>query len=358
MHRSIRFAMLLVYGPFMLGCMGDGPTDEDASSDTGFVDDDKDGVAADLDCDDADASLGAREEDGDCDGLETTEDCDDADPASTAVADDADCDGSLRAEDCDDKDPSLDVHDLDADGVTTCDGDCDDEDAAVLPGAIELPGNGTDENCDEADTANLVLNELQYDPAGGTPAAPGLGGDANYDGIRESQGDEFVELVNVGDFTVDISGFQLFDQENLDARDDKGGPPNHVVAAGTLLGPMEVLVVFGGGTPGVDGRKLLADDKTPNPDFGMPTFDFDGAIVQTSTFGELNLNNGGDAFYLEDSFGNPVLAQDLKALPNYTSAADQSYTRVPDLTGAFDLHTATDAKVLFSPGTRADGSAF
>ena len=38
--------------------------------------------------------------------------------------------------------------DLDADGFTTCAGDCNDDSAAVHPGAEELPGNSTDENCD------------------------------------------------------------------------------------------------------------------------------------------------------------------------------------------------------------------
>ncbi|NOR76388.1 MAG: hypothetical protein GQ525_14675, partial [Draconibacterium sp.] len=38
--------------------------------------------------------------------------------------------------------------DADADGYTTCDGDCDDNDATVYPGAPELPCDGIDNNCD------------------------------------------------------------------------------------------------------------------------------------------------------------------------------------------------------------------
>jgi len=38
--------------------------------------------------------------------------------------------------------------DGDGDGYTACDGDCDDTNEDVHPGAVELPGNAVDENCD------------------------------------------------------------------------------------------------------------------------------------------------------------------------------------------------------------------
>ncbi len=38
--------------------------------------------------------------------------------------------------------------DLDGDGFDECEGDCDDVDPSSFPGAPELPGNLTDENCD------------------------------------------------------------------------------------------------------------------------------------------------------------------------------------------------------------------
>ncbi|MEN0066729.1 MAG: lamin tail domain-containing protein [Myxococcota bacterium] len=339
MHHSIRVAALFAASLMATACAGDDPekeTAETGAGDTGpapVVDADNDGVPTADDCDDNDEMLGAIADDADCDGILTADDCDDNDDQSNAVADDGDCDGFLTADDCDDADP------------------------AINPDAAEIPGNGTDDNCDEADTATILLNEMQYDPVGGVPAAPGDGGDANFDGVRGAMDDEFVELVNTETFSVDVSGFMLFDQENLDAVATKG--PNHTVPDGTVLAPGQALVVFGGGMPGIDTREFLDEKgKKPNPNFNMVTNDFGGSIVQTSTFGELNLNNGGDIFYLQDSAGNELIARDIETFPNYTSAADQAFTRNPDLTGDFDLHTNVVKGVLFTPGTRIDGTDF
>ncbi len=41
--------------------------------------------------------------------------------------------------------------DDDGDGVTEMDGDCNDSDASIHPGAEETPGDGVDSNCDGAD---------------------------------------------------------------------------------------------------------------------------------------------------------------------------------------------------------------
>ena len=81
--------------------------------------------------------------DGDLDG--TPDDCDPC--PSEAFETDVDADGSWSCDDCNDLDPTLDGLDADGDGVTTCSGDCDDLDAQVFPGAMEV-ANGIDENCD------------------------------------------------------------------------------------------------------------------------------------------------------------------------------------------------------------------
>ncbi len=107
----------------------------------------------DDDCDPS--TLDAPDADGDgittCDG-----DCDDNDPnsypGSTEVCDgvDNDCDSQV--------DEGFDV---DMDGFTTCDGDCDDNNANVFPGNTEVTCNGIDDDCDP-----LTLDEIDNDGDG------------------------------------------------------------------------------------------------------------------------------------------------------------------------------------------------
>ena len=56
-------------------------------------------------------------------------------------------------------------NDLDGDGVTDCDGDCDDTDASIHPGAQEVPYDGVDQDCDGSD-----LDDVDGD---GYPGGPG-----------------------------------------------------------------------------------------------------------------------------------------------------------------------------------------
>ena len=77
-------------------------------------------------------------------------DCNDTNPAIYPGADeicgdgvDQNCDGTdaLCPEDIDD----------DGDGFTENQGDCDDTNAAVYPGAAEICGDGVDQDCDGSD---------------------------------------------------------------------------------------------------------------------------------------------------------------------------------------------------------------
>jgi MYXO-CTERM domain-containing protein len=60
---------------------------------------------------------------------------------------DGDGDGSGICVDCDDNDPTIDGTDADGDGRSPCSGDCDDTDAQVYLGHVELC-DGKDNNCD------------------------------------------------------------------------------------------------------------------------------------------------------------------------------------------------------------------
>jgi hypothetical protein len=125
-----------------------------------------------------------------------------------------------------------------------------------------------------------------------------------------------------------MSGFEIYDDEQLIA-----GVPNHTFPSGTIIQPGKCIVVFGGGTP---------------------TGSFGGATVQTSTSGDLNMNNAGDFMTVKDAAGNIVVTFDIEPLSNNPN---ESYTRNPDITGAFEQHS-TNTSVLFSPGTKLDGSPF
>ena len=89
-----------------------------------------------------------------------------------------------------------------------------------------------------ANISGFIINEVLYDPPSG------LAGDANNDGVRDPNEDEFVEFVNISDSCIDLSYCKIFDTENLNL-----GTPNHQFPANTFLSSGKSLVVFGGGSP-------------------------------------------------------------------------------------------------------------
>ncbi len=164
------------------------------------------------------------------------------------------------------------------------------------------------------DIPNVVINEFLADPPS----------DANGDGVTSSDDDEFIEIVNNVDTDIDISGWQL--------SDDGGSNITHTFPSGTVLPANGAAVVFGG---------------------GEPTGGFGGAIVQTTS--SLRLNNTGDAPALLDDQGNII-----QTISYDGSVAGQSETRDPDISGNFVAHSTASGSggALYSPGTRADGTAF
>lgn len=171
------------------------------------------------------------------------------------------------------------------------------------------------------------INEVLFDPPADLP------GDANGDGVRSASEDEFIEFVNDSNQPVDLSGFTLYDATNLDLNE-----PRHTFPAGTIIPPGGVYVLFGGGTP---------------------TGSFGGAMVGVSTTGNMNLSNGDDVITILDLLGNTFLTFDTQGEgAGIDFGADQSVSRSPDISGDFLLHTTANPALLFSPGTRTDGSSF
>ena len=202
--------------------------------------------------------------------------------------------------------------DSDGDGINDSDDDCPNE--AGLPEYNGCP------------QPLLIINEVLYDPPSG------IVGDANGDGTREAQEDEFIEFVNLGG-PIDISGYTIHDN----------AMERHVFPQGTIIPSNGVLVLFGGGNP---------------------SGTFGNAIVQTATGGILNMNNAGDFVTMYNSAGDIILTFDIEPLSNNP---DESYTRYPDLNtepdsdgNLFYQHAGISEAggSFFSPGTRIDGTNF
>jgi hypothetical protein len=188
-----------------------------------------------------------------------------------------------------------------------------------------IPVDNTNDSIGTTDTIyyGFVLNEVLYDPPSGNP------GDANGDGIRDANDDEFVELVNSSATSLDISGYKLYDADRLSIN-----TANHEFPANTILNPGQAVVVFGGGTP---------------------TGNFGGSLVFAASGQVLNLNNSGDILTIKNNNDSILFTFDVTVLSNNPN---ESYTRFPDLYGNFTQHDSASTGILFSPGTKSDGTNF
>lgn len=110
--------------------------------------------------------------------------------------------------------------------------------SALSPQSISIPGlsgTGTNVTVTMTDTTYAELNIyiIAYDPLT----------DYNLN-FAANQCDEFIAIQNNSTSPIDISGYELFDQQGLVA-----GVPVHVFPAGTIIDPGEGLVLFTGSTP-------------------------------------------------------------------------------------------------------------
>ncbi|HEY9402263.1 MAG TPA: Ig-like domain-containing protein [Pyrinomonadaceae bacterium] len=186
----------------------------------------------------------------------------------------------------------------------------------------------------------VVLNEISADVPPDDPATDTVEGDANRDGVRNPDDDEFIEVLNYSQSPVDISGIFVSDAT----------AKRFTFPAGTILPAGSPVVLFGGGAPPRD-----------DPAFG-------GTSLFTAA--SLGLNDSGDTVSLKLTVGDAeitITSQSYDAATAGTPAAprDQSLTRSPDAAsdsvgGDFIAHTlATGAATRpYSPGTRADGTPF
>ncbi|MDQ3816965.1 MAG: Ig-like domain-containing protein, partial [Acidobacteriota bacterium] len=183
---------------------------------------------------------------------------------------------------------------------------------------------------------DIVINEVLADPPDGDA------GDANLDGVRNSNDDEFVELVNTTANNIDIGGHQLLTRSSSSTTDTV----RHTFPSGTLFPAGSAIVVFGGG-----------NFNPNNPAFG-------GAQVFRASSGGLSLTNSGGVVTVRTPTQEIVNIFSYGGSTGLDGDANQSLTRSPDAGGAtcgnFVPHRTAPGSNgrAFSPGTRADGSPF
>lgn len=185
----------------------------------------------------------------------------------------------------------------------------------------------------------LVLNEVLADVPPDDSSTAEVEGDANRDGARSSDDDEFVELLNNSSEPVELSGVQISDASGV----------RFTFPAHASLEAGRAVVIFGGGAP------------TPEDEA------FGGALVlKTSSLG---LNDTGDTLSvklpLAGGSAHTIDALSYGAGGTVAAPRDQSLTRTPDSSinstgGEFGPHTTAtnSAGRAYTPGLRVDGTPF
>ena len=120
------------------------------------------------------------------------------------------------------------VEDEDSDGFTREDGDCDDQDPDVYPGAEDIPGDGIDQDCSGSDeaatgrilddvlTGELIVTEVMNNPYG-------VGDDVG----------EWLEIFNNSDAAIDLNELEVSD----------GGDDSFTVTESLLIPSREHIVL-------------------------------------------------------------------------------------------------------------------
>ena len=144
--------------------------------------------------------------------------------------------------------PDPDLSDYDGDGFSIDDGDCDDRDSSIYPGADEICGDGKDNDCDSStsDICPDIPEMLLYFPL-----------------VEGAEEESFVGLVNTGEnslngtFTAyyyDIDG--VLESLNKEIEIPLPKNANHKFALGDIFPDLEehILYVTFAGAPGTAGK--------------------------------------------------------------------------------------------------------
>jgi len=128
----------------------------------------------------------------------------------------------------------------------------------------------------------LMINEVLVDPAGDDENTTAVEGDANGDSTRHAQHDEFVELLNISDGPMDMTGWKVGDDERIDWQ----------FPDGYILNPYEFVTIFGGGGDSLEN---------------VPGWTADSLTTRVFATGDSignGLANGGDYLVIQSAAGN------------------------------------------------------
>ena len=202
------------------------------------------------DCDDADASIHP----------EVEESCDGVDNNCNGQADEGLGDGLTWYPDADSDgygDGTAGVQDCDIPSGYVDDGtDCDDTDASIYPGSVEVGGNSVDEDCDGADSpsqepANLLVRDISL--AGPYTVAPGAVTDISF----------WVE--NTGETEVDAYSVSIWISEDhiLDVQDAEvnAGSTTNTLAPGESIAWTSPVPVPGSAATGIAYVGVMVDSE-------------------------------------------------------------------------------------------------
>lgn len=161
--------------------------------------------------------------------------------------------------DCPTPSPFDPIDDFDGDGFTEEDGDCDDQDAEVYPGAFDVCGDGIDQDCDGRDPVCLLGIPRSLATADGS--ADGVWPPARAYDITGTDGDDLITGVQPGTaqvWTFDdglVLAATISDSAN--AAGERVGGPGDVTGDGIpdlLVGRRQI---YRGTSPGPDDVFLI-----------------------------------------------------------------------------------------------------